>query len=176
MHYQKLIDQYLAGPDIVASAVARMSVDQLNARPIAGTWSTSQVVCHIADFEPIYADRMKRVIAESCPTFFGGDPDTFAAGLAYERRPVGTELELIAAVRRQMATILRELTAGDFERTVSIPRPEYSRWKRCSIASATTFRITSNLLRRSGKRLDYSKLSRQPSAYHAIVLRNSSIA
>ncbi len=31
MHYQKLIDQYLAGPDVVAKAVARMSVDQLNA-------------------------------------------------------------------------------------------------------------------------------------------------
>jgi hypothetical protein len=117
MHYQKLIDKYLAGPDMVANAVAGMSGDQLNARPIAGKWSTGHVVCHIADFEPIYADRMKRVIAENCPTFFGGDPDTFAAGLAYEHRPVGGELELIAAVRRQMATILRELKAGDFQRT-----------------------------------------------------------
>src|SRR6476660_8575630 len=103
MHYQKLIEQYLAGPDIVAKAVARMSVDQLNATPVAGKWSTRQVVCHIADFEPIYADRMKRVIAESCPTFFGGDPDTFAAHLAYEHRALDTELELLMAVRRQMA-------------------------------------------------------------------------
>jgi uncharacterized damage-inducible protein DinB len=117
MHYQQLIDQYLAGPEMVAKAVERMSADQLNAKPVAGKWSTNQVVCHIADFEPIYADRMKRVIAENCPTFFGGDPDTFAAGLAYEHRPIGTELELIAAVRRQMAAILRELKAGDFQRT-----------------------------------------------------------
>ena len=117
MHYQKLIDQYLAGPDTVANAVAGMSSGQLNARPIAGKWSTRQVVCHIADFEPIYADRMKRVIAESCPTFFGGNPDTFAAGLAYDHRPVETELELIAAVRRHMAAILRELKASDFQRT-----------------------------------------------------------
>jgi len=117
MHYQSLIDQYLAGPDVVAAAVERMSLDQLNSRPIAGKWSTGQVVCHIADFEPIYADRMKRVIAESCPTFFGGDPDTFAAGLAYEHRPVGTEIELITAVRRQMVTILRELKSSDFQRT-----------------------------------------------------------
>jgi uncharacterized damage-inducible protein DinB len=102
MHYQELIDQYLAGPDLVADAVAGMSIDQLNARPVAGKWSTSQVVCHIADFEPIYADRMKRV---------------FAAGLAYEHRPVGTELELITAVRRQMAAILRELKSDDFKRT-----------------------------------------------------------
>ena len=72
-----------------------------------GKWSTREVVCHIADFEPIYADRMKRVIAEEHPTFFGGDPDIFAAGLAYGKRGVTDELVLVAAVRRNMAVILR---------------------------------------------------------------------
>ncbi len=117
MHYQTLIDQYLAGPELMGRAVKAMNDEQLDAKPIAGKWSTRQVVCHIVDFEPIYADRMKRVIAENCPTFFGGDPDIFAAGLAYEHRPVGTELELLSAVRAQMATILRELKADDFQRT-----------------------------------------------------------
>lgn len=117
MHHQDLIDQYIAGSDQVLNSVAGMTDEQLDARPIAGKWSTRQVVCHLADFEPIYADRMKRVIAERCPTFFGGDPDTFAAGLAYQLRPVDFELQLIAAVRRSMATILKELTAADFQRT-----------------------------------------------------------
>jgi uncharacterized damage-inducible protein DinB len=116
MHYHKHIDQYLAGVDAVRSAVAGMADEQLDARPIAGKWSTRQVVCHLADFEPIYADRMKRVIAEHCPTFFGGDPDTFAAGLGYERRHVDEELALLAAVRQHMVTILRDLKAADFER------------------------------------------------------------
>jgi uncharacterized damage-inducible protein DinB len=117
MHYQSMIDEYLAGPELVQQAVRGMSEAQLDSKPIAGKWSTRQVVCHITDFEPVYADRMKRVIAENCPTFFGGDPDTFAAGLAYERRPVDIELELLVAVRRQMATILRQLKAADFQRT-----------------------------------------------------------
>ena len=116
MRYRTLIEQYEAGPDLLREAVAGMPDELLDAKPVAGRWSTRQVVCHVADFEPIYADRMKRVIAEQCPAFFGGDPDTFAAGLAYERRPVDAELELVAAVRRHMATILRELTAGDFQR------------------------------------------------------------
>jgi uncharacterized damage-inducible protein DinB len=116
VHHQALIDKYLAGPELVGRAVQKMSAEQLDAKPIAGKWSTRQVVCHIVDFEPIYADRMKRVIAENCPTFFGGDPDTFAAHLAYEHREIGTELELMAVVRRQMATILRELKADDFQR------------------------------------------------------------
>jgi uncharacterized damage-inducible protein DinB len=116
VHHQELIDKYLAGPELVQRAVQDMGGEQLDAKPIPGKWSTRQVVCHIVDFEPVYADRMKRVIAENCPSFFGGDPDVFAAHLAYERREIGTELELMAAVRRQMATILRELTADDFQR------------------------------------------------------------
>ena len=117
MHYETLIDQYLAGSDLVGNSVAGMTEEHLDVRPIAGKWSTRQVVCHLADFEPIYADRMKRVIAEQCPTSFGGDPDTFAAGLAYERRSLDEEISLITAVRRHMRTILCELKAEDFQRT-----------------------------------------------------------
>src|SRR3982751_4295751 len=116
MHYQDLIDRYIAGPELLQRAVQGMSEEQLDAKPIAGKWSTRQVVCHLADFEPICADRMKRVIAEQCPTFFGGDPDTFAAHLAYEHRSVGTELSLLTAVRQQVTAILRELKAEDFQR------------------------------------------------------------
>jgi uncharacterized damage-inducible protein DinB len=112
-----LIDRYVTGPELVRQSVSGMTDELLDARPVPGTWSTRQVVCHLADFEPIYVDRMKRVIAERCPTFFGGDPDTFAAGLAYERRNVGAELQLIDAVRGHMAAILRELSAADFQRT-----------------------------------------------------------
>ena len=45
--------------------------------------SIRQVVCHVTDFEIVSADRVKRVLAEDNPTMFGGDPDAFAAALAY---------------------------------------------------------------------------------------------
>ena len=117
MHHQELIDRYVAGTDLIHQAVHGMSEEQLDATPIPGKWSTRQVVCHLADFEPIYADRMKRVIAEECPSFFGGDPDVFAAHLAYDRRPIGEELNVLSAVRQHVATILRGLSAEDFQRT-----------------------------------------------------------
>jgi hypothetical protein len=63
MSHDELIEQYLAGPGLLRRAVAGMTRDQLPARPIPGKWSTQEVVCHLADYEPIYADRMKRVIA-----------------------------------------------------------------------------------------------------------------
>src|SRR2546422_8527619 len=62
--HQKLIDDYLAGPGKLRAAVAGLTEEEINSAPVPGKWSTRQVVCHIADFEPVYADRMKRVIAE----------------------------------------------------------------------------------------------------------------
>src|SRR5690606_15294916 len=117
MNPTQLIDDYLAGPALLRTSVAGMSDDQLDAAPVVGQWSTRQVVAHLCDFEPIYADRIKRVIAEDRPTFFGGDPDLFAASLAYATRDVEQELTLIEAVRGQLAGILRSLPAEVFART-----------------------------------------------------------
>jgi len=49
----------------------------------------------------------ERVIAEQCPTSLLG-PRTFAAHLAYDHRSIGAELNLLTAVRQQVAAILRE--------------------------------------------------------------------
>ena len=116
MDYAQLIDDYLVGPQKLRAAVAGMTAEQLEARPIPGKWSTKQVICHLADFEPVYVDRMKRVIAENEPTMFSGDPNLFAARLAYDQRDVAVELDFIALARKHMGAILRSLKPEDFQR------------------------------------------------------------
>ncbi len=116
MTHDALIEQYLAGPGVLRRAIAGMTKEQLVARPIPGKWSSQQVVCHLADYEPIYADRMKRVIALKEPELLKGDPGLFAARLAYDQRDVEEELALIEFTRRQMARILRALKPEDFQR------------------------------------------------------------
>src|SRR5215831_13578807 len=111
-----LIDNYLAGIQTVRRAVAGMTREQLLARPVPGKWSTQEVVCHLADYEPIYADRMKRVIALKEPELLPGDPGLFAARLAYDRRDLEEELAFIELTRKQMARILRALKPEDFQR------------------------------------------------------------
>jgi hypothetical protein len=103
-----LVDNYLAGVGLLREAVAGMSREQLIARPIQGKWSTLEVVCHLADFDPILADRMKRIIALDKPPLIGADENKFAATLAYGNRDVEEELGIIAATRSQMAKILRK--------------------------------------------------------------------
>lgn len=113
----ELINAYVTGPNELRRAIAGMTPEQIDAAPIPGKWSTRQVICHIADFEPVYADRMKRVVAEDQPPLRGGDPDVFAARLHYEARDIKEELQLIEAVRRHTARFLSALSESDFNRT-----------------------------------------------------------
>ena len=119
MNDAALIDEYLAGPQKLRDAINGMTDEEIDAAPISGKWSTRQVICHISDFEPVYADRMKRIIVEENPTMFGGDPDVFAAGLAYDERDIEEELQLLEAVRKHLARILKTLKPEQFERTGS---------------------------------------------------------
>ncbi len=112
----QLIDDYLAGIQTLRQAVAGMTREQLLARPVAGKWSTLEVVCHLADFDPILADRMKRTIAEERPTLLGADENRFAAALAYHERDLEEELTIIDRTRRQLARILRTLPESALQR------------------------------------------------------------
>ena len=116
MNHDAMFEQYLAGPGLLRRAVAGMTREQLLARSIPSKWSTQEVVCHLADYEPIYADRMKRVIALKEPELLKGDSGLFAARLAYDQRDVEEELALIELTRKQMAQMLRTLKPEDFQR------------------------------------------------------------
>jgi hypothetical protein len=112
----QMIEGYLEGPATLRKAVAGMNREQVQARPVAGKWSTLEVVCHLADFDPILADRMKRIIAEDKPQLLGADEKHFAAALAYHQRELEEELTLIEKTRSQMARILRALPAEALNR------------------------------------------------------------
>lgn len=116
---ESLIANFVAGPGQLRESVRGMSIEQLAARPIAGKWSTQQVVCHLTDFEIINAERIQRTIAVDNPTIFNAEPDFFAAQLHYEHRPVAAELDLIAALRSHIAAILRRLTEAQWQRTAN---------------------------------------------------------
>jgi hypothetical protein len=106
----RLIETYVEGPKLLREAVRGMTRDQLVARPVAGKMSTLEVVCHIADFEPIMADRVKRVLTHDRPALLGADENLFTAGLAYQERDLAEELAVIDATRTQLARILRTLS------------------------------------------------------------------
>jgi uncharacterized damage-inducible protein DinB len=112
----ELVENYVAGPRTLRQAVTGLTREQLTDRPVPGKWSILELVCHIADFEPVYAERMKRVIALEKPTFLGADENLFAAKLAYHDRDLEEELKIIETTRSQMGRILRTLPQSALER------------------------------------------------------------
>jgi hypothetical protein len=112
----ELITAYMAGPAELRAAVAGMAPEQLRARPVAGKWSALEVVCHLADFEPVLAGRMKRIAAVEKPLLISADENQFARALAYHDRELEEELAVIEATRRQLVRILGALPDAAFDR------------------------------------------------------------
>ena len=112
-----LLTEYAAGPDLLAPKVASLPDDVVDAVPVPDKWSIRQVVCHVADFEIVAADRIRRILAEDNPTLLDGDPDLFVDALQYGHRDINSELNLISAVRVSVAQILSACDVEVFQRT-----------------------------------------------------------
>lgn len=111
-----LISAYLAGVQQLKDSVKGLTREQLQARPIAGKWSTLEVVAHIADFEPVYADRFQRVAALKKPLLLAADENDLLARLDYQNRDIEQELQFIEVIRTRMAALLSRLPAEAFTR------------------------------------------------------------
>jgi hypothetical protein len=95
----ELIDDYLQAADALATAVDGLSPDETRARPIAGKWSVLEVVCHLADSEVYFSDRITRTIALDNPLLIGVDEKPYPERIQYQEQAIDEELSLIAAYR-----------------------------------------------------------------------------
>lgn len=102
-----LISAYEQGVADLRAAVSGMNGDELRGRPVPGRWSTLEAVCHVADCEQFFADRMKRTLAMDRPLLVGADGFRYPEPVQYHQRDLAEELDLVALTRRQMARILR---------------------------------------------------------------------
>lgn len=101
----------------LGSLVRGMSPEQLRARPVAGRWSTLELLCHLADCEQVMADRIKRAASMKNALLMGFDETRYASELAYADREPAEELELIRLTRRQAARIMRHLKGDAWQQT-----------------------------------------------------------
>ncbi|MCA1686933.1 MAG: DinB family protein, partial [Planctomycetia bacterium] len=111
-----LVDRYASGGAILAYAVLGLTPEQEQARPGPGAWSVAELAAHLLDSDLVYADRMKRVIAEDDPILLAFDENAWVEKLDYRELPVGDSIDLLSANRRRMSRILRRCADADFVR------------------------------------------------------------
>ena len=112
-----LISAYEQGVEELRAAVAGLTGEQLRSRPVAGRWSTLEVVCHLADAEQFFADRLKRTAAMDRPLLLGADGPRYPEPLRYQEHDLQQELDLVAVTRLQAARTLRLVAPDAWRRT-----------------------------------------------------------
>jgi uncharacterized damage-inducible protein DinB len=112
-----VIDRFGDGGPLLVQAVAGLTPEQTRDHPIPGTWSVAELVAHLLDCDLVFADRMKRVIAEDSPTLQAFDESAWLVRLDSNAMPVDEAAALFAANRRWMARILRAQDESAFARS-----------------------------------------------------------
>ena len=113
---RSIIDRYAAGAALPAQAIAGMTRDELLARPVAGRWSTQEVIIHLMDSDLVGSERMKRVIAMERPLLLGYDENAFTRSLCYDRLDAAVACEVFAKNRELTSQVLRALPDEAFRR------------------------------------------------------------
>lgn len=116
MSYSDLIAKFEAGPGIVERAVAGLTAAQLDALPVAGTWSIRQIVVHLLDSDVAATHRIRRIIAEDVPLLIAYDETAFSKRLRYERTDLARVLRMLADNRAWCGELLRQLEPAEWAR------------------------------------------------------------
>jgi len=103
----EIIAAYENGPEELRQAVSGMTPHELQAHPVAGKWSTIELVSHVADTEIYFTDRIERTIALEKPLLMGVDERPYPSKLNYQEFDLTEQLALLTALRRHAARILK---------------------------------------------------------------------
>ena len=112
-----ILDRYADGGLILGQAASNLSPEHAAARPGPGAWSPAELVAHLVDSDLVFADRIKRLIAEDNPTLLAYPENDWLDRLGSARMPVEEGTALFAANRAWVARILRGLDDSAFART-----------------------------------------------------------
>jgi uncharacterized damage-inducible protein DinB len=111
-----VLDRFADGGPLLVQAVTGLTPEQAREHPIPGTWSVAELAAHLLDCDLVFADRMKRIIAEESPTLVAFDEQAWIEGLLSNTMPVDEGAALFAANRKWMARILRAQDESAFAR------------------------------------------------------------
>jgi uncharacterized damage-inducible protein DinB len=113
----ELLAAYTQDIETLSASVAGMTPAQVLARPIAGKWSTQEVVSHIADTEIYFTDRIIRTYAMDKPLLIAADERPYIERMNYQEFDLAEELALFSSLRRHAIRLLKRIPDEAWQRT-----------------------------------------------------------
>ncbi len=116
-----LLTALAAGPDLVASALEGLTDAEADARPDPDRFNIREAVAHLAEWDPIFLGRMKRMVVEDHPTMPGYDEGQLAIEHHYELTNPVEQATLFRERRIETLAFLMSLTPDQWNRTGNRP-------------------------------------------------------
>ena len=136
-----LVAEYEAGTGRLAAALDGLSNEQMRARPVPGKWSMLELLCHLADCEQMYAERIKRTLGHDRPLLMGMDPVEYARDLRYNDADPALTLDQFRVCRAECGAVLR--------------RCDEAAWRREAVHSETGVVTLRQLVLHAARHLDH---------------------
>lgn len=111
-----LIEQFVAGGQLLRSSYQGLTKEQLFKHPIPDTWSLHQIAIHLMDSDLIGTDRMKRIACMDKPLLVGYDETGFSKLPGSDEIDVNEAIDIFDRNRKLTAKILHKLSDADYQR------------------------------------------------------------
>lgn len=128
--YSRLIEEIEKLPAQVREAVRGLTAAQIDTPYREGGWTVRQVVHHLPDSHMNAYCRIKLALTENEPTIKPYDEARWAELRDVADTPIEVSLNLLEALHRRLALLLRGMSPADFDR--GYLHPEHGRTFRMS--------------------------------------------
>lgn len=106
-------------PVLFETMLGDLPADLLQWKPGPDRWSISEVLAHLADIEKVYAERVRRILAEDSPALRKYEPPRQNDERAYSRGAAGEHLASFTATRAGAVAVLKGAAASAGARTAT---------------------------------------------------------
>jgi uncharacterized damage-inducible protein DinB len=107
---------YAGMPTLLENALKNITDAELDARPDPERFTLREVICHLADWEPIWLERMTRIVGEDTPTLPGYDEEQMVIDNNYASQSAQSALKRFKTGREATVVFLLAREDADWGR------------------------------------------------------------
>ncbi len=117
MNTDSLINRIADMPNRIVRTTDGWSEAELHERPVQSEWSAADVLAHLRSADDILTPRIYMMLVRDNPTLPAYEERAWADVLGYAQADFHTSLQTYALKRAELVTVLRRLSAEEWQRT-----------------------------------------------------------